>query len=122
MRLAVLICTGISSSCLAMTGTNHAYAQSPTVKAFAYIGGFALSTYAGMRAADAARKLAAQGAPVSPQRPIQGRVYQLGPEWRAVTSAGYCVSYYPGVCSPCDWDGSSFCGGHLGESVIQVAQ
>lgn len=121
MRLAIVICTGISI-CLAMTTTNHAHAQSPAVRAAAFIGSSLLTTYMGIQAVNAAKKHAeAQGAAlISPQRPIPGMVYQLGPEWSAVTSAGYCVSYRPGVCSPCDWDGS-FCGGHLGESLLAIA-
>jgi hypothetical protein len=129
MKLAALMCLGVSS-CLAMTPANHAHAQSPAtcigsaLKALTCIGTIAITTYIGIRAADAAKKEGAQGGPglaPSPQKPLQGIVYKLGPEWKVVTSAGYCVSYYPGFCSPCDWDGS-FCGGRLNDEVFQIAQ
>jgi hypothetical protein len=31
---------------------------------------------------------------------IVGKVYRLGPGWR--TSAEFCISYAPSLCSPCD--------------------
>jgi len=128
MKLAVLM-TGLGISCsLAVTTASPAYAQSPAVKALIYIGTIAATTYVGIRAADAARKQESQGgaisspAPPAPPAPVsapRGTVYRLGPQWKTLTSAGYCVSYFPGLCSPCDWDGS-FCGGHIGEPVLHI--
>jgi hypothetical protein len=123
MKLAALMCLGVSS-CLAVTTAHHAHAQGPAVKALTYIGTIAVTTYMGIRSADAAKKQEAQaGAVSSPSPPgsFPGKIFKLGPEWRAVTSAGYCVSYSPGLCSPCDLDGS-FCGGHADEEVLQIAQ
>lgn len=124
MKLAALMASLGISTCLAMTTANHAYAQSPQVKALVYIGTIAVTTYIGIRGADALKKQEAQRGPISspspqsPQSPLRGTVYKLGPEWKTVTSAGYCVSYSPGLCSPCDWDGS-FCGGHPFEKILQ---
>jgi hypothetical protein len=129
MKLAFLM-TGLGiSSCLVVTTANHASAQSPPVKALVYIGTIAVTTYMGIRAADATKKLELQGGsisspspqspPPSPQSPLRGTVYKLGPEWKTITSAGYCVSYIPEACSPCDWDGT-FCGGHYGEGILRI--
>lgn len=49
------------------------------------------------------------------QIPKTGKVYKLGPGWP--TTAQYCVSYVPGVCSPCDYNGQT-CDGHVGEPLI----
>jgi hypothetical protein len=121
VKLGALAASVGISSCLVVTTANHTEAQSPQVKALIYIGTFAVTTYMGIRAADASQKQEAQGGPnftPSPAKPLSGTVYKLAPEWKSVTSAGYCVSYVSGLCSPCDWDGS-FCGGNY-EGVIDV--
>ncbi len=64
--------------------------------------------------------LGAGSRPSAPTPTLVGKVYRLGQDSWAVTSAEYCVSYVPGLCSPCDYDGNQ-CTGHFGEQLIKFA-